>query len=74
MGTTQSPPSNEDPVTLELPAALCRQVEERLLADGERSLQELVIFVLEALSGDSVTLDEREEAVLEKRLEQLGYL
>ena len=63
-----------DQRTLKLPENLCRRVEERLLEGGDRTLEQLVVFLLEELAGDTITLDEREEALLEQRLRQLGYL
>jgi hypothetical protein len=61
-------------IELKLPAELCRQVETQVLSGTNTSLEDLVVALLEELSNHSTPLDSAEEALLEQRLRDLGYL
>jgi len=61
-------------VELKLPAELCHQVETRVLPGAGKSLEGLVVALLEELSRDSAVLDGAEDSLLEQRLRDLGYL
>jgi hypothetical protein len=67
-------PSSMEFVDLKLPVELCRKVEKRVLLDASRSLEGLVVALLEELSQDAATLDKTEDSLLEQRLRDLGYL
>ena len=57
-----------------LPEELCRKAEDRY---GARfaSVDDLLMFVLNELVADSASdLDQREQALIEERLRQLGYV
>ena len=59
---------------IKLPEELCVAAENKF---GSRfgSLDELVAFLLrELVSGDTVELDQAEQAAVEQRLKDLGYL
>jgi hypothetical protein len=59
---------------IRLPEDLCAAAEKKF---GGRfsSLDELVVFLLrELVSDDTVELDQAEQAVVEQRLRDLGYL
>jgi Arc/MetJ-type ribon-helix-helix transcriptional regulator len=59
---------------VKLPEDLCAAAEKRF---GARfgSIDELVTFLLrELLSGDTAELDRAEQAAVEQRLKDLGYL
>jgi hypothetical protein len=59
---------------IKLPEDLCVAAENKF---GSRfgSLDELVTFLLrELVSGDTVELDQAEQAAVEQRLKDLGYL
>jgi hypothetical protein len=59
---------------IDLPEDLCAAAEERF---GGRfpHVQELVLFLLrELMRGDTVELDRAEQAAVEQRLRDLGYL
>jgi hypothetical protein len=59
---------------IQLPADLCAAAEKKF-GDKFRSVDELLAFVLrELISGDTVELDRAEQAVVEQRLKDLGYL
>ena len=59
---------------IQLPADLCATAEKKF-AGTFRSVDELLAFVLrELISGDTVELDRAEQAVVEQRLKDLGYL
>jgi hypothetical protein len=59
---------------IQLPEDLCAAAEKKF---GSRfgSVDELVGFLLQELvSGDTVKLDQAEQAAVEQRLKDLGYL
>jgi hypothetical protein len=59
---------------IRLPEELCAAAEKKF---GGRfgSLDELVVFLLQELvNGDTVALDQAEQAAVEQRLRDLGYL
>jgi hypothetical protein len=59
---------------LRLPAELCDGVEKKF-STKFKSLDELLIFVLQELSHDDATrADEAEQHVIEQRLRELGYI
>jgi len=59
---------------IRLPADLCAAAEKKF-AETFPSVDELLAFVLRQLiSGDTVELDRAEQAVVEQRLKDLGYL
>ena len=59
---------------ISLPEELCATAEKQFGARFE-NLQSLLEFVLQELvNNDAETLDKAEQAVLEKRLRDLGYL
>ena len=59
---------------IRLPAGLCAAAEEKF-GGSFRSLDELVTFLLEELiRKDTVDLDRADQAVVEERLRDLGYI
>ena len=57
-----------------LPADLCAAAEKQF-GQTFNTLEELLIFVLRDLAGDSVSaLDQAEQRLVEQRLRELGYL
>jgi hypothetical protein len=59
---------------ISLPEELCATAEKQFSAHFE-GLESFLEFVLrELLNNDAATLDKAEQAVLEKRLRDLGYL
>jgi hypothetical protein len=57
-----------------LPEDLCFAAETKFKGKF-RSIEELLTFLLqELLSGDSTELDRAEQAAVEQRLKDLGYL
>ncbi|MGB6385174.1 MAG: hypothetical protein WBD25_05615 [Terriglobales bacterium] len=59
---------------ISLPEELCASVEEQFGARFE-GLESFLEFVIrELLNNNAETLDKTEQAVLEKRLRDLGYL
>jgi len=59
---------------IQLPADLCAAAERKFVGKF-RSVDGLLAFVLrELISGDTVELDRAEQAVVEQRLKDLGYL
>jgi len=59
---------------IQLPADLCAAAEKKF-GGKFSSVDELLAFVLRQLiSGDTVELDSAEQAVVEQRLKDLGYL
>ena len=59
---------------IRLPADLCAAAEKKF-GGKFRSVDELLAFVLhELISGDTAELDRAEQAVVEQRLKDLGYL
>jgi hypothetical protein len=59
---------------IRLPADVCAAAEKKF-GGKFRSVDELLAFVLrELISGDTVELDRAEQAVVEQRLKDLGYL
>ena len=59
---------------IQLPADLCAAAEKKF-AGKFHSVDELLAFVLrELISSDTVELDRAEQAVVEQRLKDLGYL
>jgi hypothetical protein len=59
---------------IQVPADLCAAAEKKF-AGKFHSVDELLAFVLrELISGDTVELDRAEQAVVEQRLKDLGYL
>lgn len=61
-------------IELKLPAELCRNVEAQVLSEIDLSLEKLVVALLEELSNRAAVLDSAEDALLEQRLRDLGYL
>lgn len=60
--------------TVQLPADLCREAEQRF-AHRFASLEELLIFVLhEMLRAESTKFDQAEQRIVEQRLKDLGYI
>lgn len=60
--------------TINLPADLCARAEQKFAARFA-SADQLVIFVLEQLTKDpAAELDQSEQALIEARLRDLGYL
>ena len=59
---------------LKLPLELCRKVETQVLAGTGTEVEELVVDLLEELTRDTTSLDNAEDALLEQRLRDLGYL
>ncbi|MGO9405466.1 MAG: hypothetical protein ACLPVW_18565 [Terriglobales bacterium] len=59
---------------ISLPEELCASAEQRFSA-GFESIESFLEFVLrELVRDDAEALDKDEQAVLEKRLRDLGYL
>jgi hypothetical protein len=59
---------------IRLPSDLCAAAEEKF-ADKFRSVDELVAFLLqELIRGDTHNLDRADQAAVEKRLRDLGYM
>jgi hypothetical protein len=59
---------------IRLPAELCAAAE-RKFGSTFRSVDELVVFLLQELvRGDTVDLDRADQAVVEQRLRDLGYM
>jgi hypothetical protein len=59
---------------IRLPADLCAAAEKKF---GSRfsSAEELIVFLLqELIRGDTIELDQADQAVVEQRLKDLGYL
>ncbi|HTR66981.1 MAG TPA: hypothetical protein VMH85_14480 [Terriglobales bacterium] len=57
-----------------LPAELCRAAEQRFAAHYG-SLEQFLTFVLqELLRDDAYRMDEAEQAVVEEKLRDLGYI
>jgi hypothetical protein len=57
-----------------LPEDLCRAAEKKF-GGKFRSVDELVAFLLrELVRGDTVEMDRAEQAAVEQRLKDLGYL
>lgn len=57
-----------------LPAELCAAAE-RKFSQKFRTLEELLIFILQDLSHDDVLqLDHAEQRIIEDRLRELGYI
>ncbi len=62
-------------VSITLPAELCAQLEARYLGDRFATLQELVEFILQDLVNDEASDPEaREQEIIERRLQELGYI
>jgi hypothetical protein len=59
---------------IRLPADLCAAAEKKF-GGTFRSVDELVVFLLqELISRDTVDLDRADQAVVEERLRDLGYI
>jgi hypothetical protein len=59
---------------VKLPEDLCAAAESKF-RERFQNVEELVTFLLdELLHGDSAELDRAEQAVVEQRLKDLGYL
>lgn len=59
---------------IRIPANLCDSAEKKF-ASAFRNVDELVAFVLqELIRGDTVDLDRADQAAVEERLRDLGYL
>ncbi len=64
----------EDTRALRLPNNLCLAAEQRY-SGRFANLEQLLIFVLEQLlKNDTAEMDKAEEAVIEQRLKDLGYI
>jgi hypothetical protein len=58
-----------------LPEELCRRLEERFGSSERPDVEAILTFVTkELLKDEAVELDAREESLIKKRLEELGYL
>jgi hypothetical protein len=63
-----------EPREIRLPAELCAAAE-RKFGSSFRSLDELVAFLLEELiSKNTIDLDRADQAAVEERLRDLGYM
>jgi hypothetical protein len=59
---------------ISLPEELCASAEQKYRAEFQ-SIESLLEFILqEFLRDDAEKLDEKEKAILEKRLRDLGYM
>ncbi len=59
---------------IRLPAELCAAAEKKF-GGKFRSVDELVTFLLqELIRGDTIDLDRADQAVVEERLRDLGYI
>ena len=59
---------------IRLPAELCAAAEQKF-SGTFRNLDQLVAFVLEELiRGDTIDLDRADQALVEQRLKDLGYI
>jgi hypothetical protein len=59
---------------IRLPADLCAAAEKKF-GGTFRSVDQLVAFVLqELIRGDTVDLDRADQALVEQRLKDLGYI
>jgi hypothetical protein len=59
---------------IRIPADLCAAAEKKF-ADAFHNVDELVAFVLqELIHGDTVDLDRADQAAVEQRLRDLGYM
>jgi hypothetical protein len=59
---------------IRLPADLCSAAEQKF-GSRFRSVDELVVFLLQELvRGDTVDLDRADQAIVEARLRDLGYI
>jgi hypothetical protein len=59
---------------IRIPADLCAAAEEKF-GSTFHSVDELVVFLLqELIRGDTVGLDRSDQAVVEERLRDLGYI
>ncbi|MGA7218858.1 MAG: hypothetical protein WBX38_11110 [Candidatus Sulfotelmatobacter sp.] len=59
---------------IRLPADLCAAAEKKFGAQFN-GVEDLVVFVLrELVQGDTVDLDRADQAMVERRLKDLGYL
>lgn len=63
---------------INIPDELYKTVEDRAQQKGFKSAEAYVVFALEKLIGNDKksqkTYSDKEEAVIKKRLEDLGYL
>jgi hypothetical protein len=58
-----------------LPEELCKGLEERYASAERRDIEAILTFVAkELLKDEAQELEDREEALLKSRLEELGYL
>ncbi len=62
-----------DSRVIRLPEDLCAAAEKKF-AGRFASLDELVAFLLRELVSDTLELDQAEQAAVEQRLRDLGYL
>jgi hypothetical protein len=63
-----------EPREVRLPADLCVAAEQRF-GSTFGSVDELVVFLLrELVRGDTLDLDQADQAAVEQRLRDLGYL
>ena len=59
---------------IKLPADLCAAAEKKF-GSKFQTINDLVIFMLqELIHGDTVDLDRSDQAVVEQRLRDLGYI
>lgn len=59
---------------IRLPLDLCHAAEEKF-RDSFSSLEQLLTFLLqELIEADTVALDRADQAVVEERLRELGYI
>jgi len=74
MATADTAPAVPGRRQIEVPEELCAIAERKFAAQFE-SIQSLLEFVLrELIEDDAESLDRAEQALLERRLKDLGYI
>ena len=59
---------------VQLPSSLCERVEQRF-GNRFKNLEEFLTYVLQELvRDDAAQMDQAEQRLIEKRLQDLGYL
>ena len=64
----------DDMRELRLPANLCERVEQRFGGRFENVEEFLTRVLVELLRDDAAQMDQAEQRLIEKRLQDLGYL
>ena len=64
----------DDMRELRLPSNLCERVEQRFGSRFDNLEEFLTRVLVELLRDDSAQMDEAEQRLIEKRLQDLGYL